>query len=144
VNPEIALLRSVGGEGYIVIYDPPDTSPKINQKFFTDWRDFAIGDYDGDEDDDFALIYWNPNGPSGSKNLMELRKGHDPSERLEGSSDNFQTSDSEWFDIATGNFRTDNGKRVEWVGSQNLGDNIIAQKWEDKKIKKLWGRSDRF
>jgi uncharacterized repeat protein (TIGR01451 family) len=143
-NPEIALLRSVGGEGYIVIYDPPDTSPKVNQRFLVDWRDFAIGDYDGDEDDDFALIYWNPNGPSGFKNLMELREGHDPSERLEGSSENFQTSDSEWFDIATGNFRTDNGKRVEWVGSQNLGDNIIAQKWKDQKIQKLWGRPTAF
>jgi hypothetical protein len=143
-NPEIALLRSVGAEGYIVIYDPPNTSPRVNQKFLTDWRNFAIGDYDGDGDDDFALIYWNPNGPSGFKNLLELRKGHDPSERLEGSADNYQTSDSEWFDIAKGNFLTDNGNRVEWVGSQNLGDNIIAQEWKDKKIQRIWGRSTAF
>lgn len=136
---EIALLRSVGnGHGRIIIYDPPNTNPAVDVDFLSDWRDFAIGDYDGDEDDDFALIYWNPDNPSGSKNLMELRKGHNPDSRLENSSDNFQLSDSEWFDIVTADLITTNGDKVEWVGTQNLNGNIIAQRWSSKRIKDIW------
>ncbi len=140
---EIALLFSEGnGRGRVVIYDPPSTIPKVDISFLVDWHDFAIGDYDGDGDDDFALIYWNENNPSGSKNLVELRQGDDPANRLEDSETNFQVSDSEWVDIASGNFITSNGNKVEWVGSQKLEDKVIAQQWADKRIKKIWAWSD--
>jgi len=144
-TPEIALLRSVGdGTGRIIIYDPPNANAIVDESFLTEWNNFAVGDYDGDGDDDFALTHWNTANPDGYKNLMELRKGHDPKQRLEGSENNFQKSDSQWFDIATGNFIGTNGNRVEWVGSQNLGDNIIAQHWENEKIKKIWGKSNPY
>ena len=140
---EIALLRSVGnGRGRIVIYDPPNVSPVRDVEFLTDWRDFAVGDYDGDGDDDFALIYWNSSNPSGLRNWMELRKGSDPNAKLEDSNNAGQYSDSEWFDIATGDFVTTNGSKREWVGSQNLDKNVLAQRWSNQSIVEIWSRTD--
>jgi len=141
--PEIALLRSVGdGSGRVVVYDPPNTTPVKDQSFITDWDDFAIGDYDGDEDDDFALIYWNDSFPSGQKNWLELRQGHDPIQKLDGSNNAGIYSDSEWFDVAAGNFVTTNGEKVEWVGSQNLDDNIIVQRWSNQDITTVWSQRE--
>lgn len=139
--PDIALLRSSGSEGRIIIYDPPNTSPRVDEKFLTDWDDFAIGDYDGDDDDDFSLIFWDDDLDDGNKSWLELRRGNDPETKLESSDNAGQYSNSQWFDIVTGNF-TDNGDKVEWVGSQNIGDNVIAQRWSNQEIKKIWAQTD--
>jgi len=142
---DIALIRSVGGtESRIVIYKTTSTSPAKDVQFlFTNWDNFAIADYDGDGDEDFALTYWNNSYPSGVKSWLELWKGHDPSQRLEGSSTNGLYSDLVWFDIAAGNFVTDNGNKVELVGSQNV-NNIRVLKWSSKKLKDVWSVGPAF
>ena len=144
---EIALLRAVGnGKGRVIIYDLPTTppanpasiTPVRDVEFLVEWNNFSIGDYDGDGDDDFALTSWDSNRPSGSQNLFELRKGHNPNERLEDSGNNSQLSGSRWYDLATGNFVSTNGNKQEWVGTQEDGDEIVAQRWSNKQIEKLW------
>ena len=147
-TPEFALLRSVGdGSGRVVIYDPPATSPIINESFLTDWRDFALGDYDGDGDDDFALIHWDAGKPSGLRNWFELRQGHDPKNKLANNSPNAGAySDEEWIDVVAANFVTNNGNRVEWVGSRNASDNrdIIAQQWNGSSMSDLWFKAEDY
>ena len=147
-TPEFALLRSVGdGSGRIVIYDPPATSPVIDEPFLTDWRDFSLGDYDGDGDDDFALIHWDASKPSGLRNWFELRYGHDPKNKLANNSSNAgEYSNEEWVDIVAANFVTNNGNRVEWVGSRNASDNqdIIAQQWAGSSMADVWFKTDEY
>ena len=143
--PEIALLRSLNsGGGRIVIYDPPNTTPVKDEPFLTDWDDFAVGDYDGDDDDDFALIFWDQDGDldPDKRNWVELRKGHDPGDKLEDSDSAGQYSDSRWYDIASGDFVPDNGSKVEWVGTQKEGDKVIVQRWSNKSVKKYKSRTD--
>ncbi|MEM7031123.1 MAG: hypothetical protein AAF629_16290, partial [Chloroflexota bacterium] len=146
---EIALLFSAtGGDkpGRIIVYDPTNTTPVVDTGFDTDWDDFAIGDYDGDEDDDFALIDWNPGFTSGFKSFLELRTGTNPSEKLDDNADGAGAySDNRWQDIATGNFVTTNGDKVEWVGSRVDGDqNIIAQRYSNQEIKDIKYRDEAY
>jgi hypothetical protein len=138
---DIALLRSLGGTvSRIIIYDTTNVNPTKDVEFkYTDWRDFTIGDYDGDGDDDFALIYWNANYPSGSRNWFELRKGHDPLKKLQDTNNAGTYSNDQWLDVASGNFVTDNGDRLEWAVTRNREDKeIVVHKWEDKKIREVW------
>ncbi len=137
---EIALLRSVSGKGRVVAYAPPDTTPKEDVEFLTDWRDMAIGDFDADGDDDYALTYWN-----GSLNLLELRKGHDPSTKLQDSDGASFLSNSEWVDIEPGNLLTNDNGRMEWVASEK-GTGIFAQKWDTskKKPRNIWSTGTSF
>ncbi|RME49788.1 MAG: VCBS repeat-containing protein [Caldilineae bacterium] len=142
---DIALIRSVAGtESRIVIYKTTSTSPAKDVRFlYSNWDNFAIADYDGDGDDDFALTYWNDSYPAGMKSWLEMWKGHDPSQRLEGSSTNGLYSDLVWFDIAAGDFVTTNGSKVELVGSQNV-NNIRVLKWGNKKLKDVWSVGPAF
>ncbi|MFQ5578595.1 MAG: FG-GAP repeat domain-containing protein, partial [Anaerolineae bacterium] len=142
---DIALLRSRGGTvSRIVIYRTSKAAPAVDYEFpYSNWDDFAVADFDGDGDDDFALIYWNNNYPDGVKSWLELWKGHDPSQRLQGSSNNGRYSNLEWFDIAAGNFVTTNGDRVEWVGAQNV-NNVVVQQWKDERIRDVWAVGPAF
>ena len=146
---EIALTYSNGSRGdthsRIIIYKPPQTSPEVDELFtLSDWDDFAVGDYDGDGDDDFALTYWNQNYPDDNRSWFELRKGKDPDQKLEGTNNAGTYSNSEWFDIASGEFSTANGTRDEWVGTQNIGKVIVAQRWDDdEEIRDIWSRDDK-
>lgn len=153
-QPDIALLVSVDekkindiyrGRSCVVIYDLPNTSPSVQRLFtLTDWQDFAVGDYDGDGDDDFGFIYWNGGYESGYRNWVELRKGNNPNELLNGDSDASQVSNSEWFDIVSGNFYTDNGSKEEWAGSQNTGDNVVVNRWTGSSVSKIWSLGTAF
>lgn len=146
---DIALIRSRNKSGdyersCIVIYSPAsDTNVKVEDNFdYTNWRDFAVGDYDGDDDDDFALIYWNDDYPSGNRNWVELRKGNDPEDKLNDKNAAGSYSNSEWFDIVSGYFTTTNSSRDKWAGSQNTGKNIIVQRWNGTEILDVWNLDD--
>ncbi len=138
-SPDIALIFDAGTTNkHIVIYNVPSTTPAVDKTFLMA-DNFAIGDYDGDGDDDFAIIAWNSNNPSGAKSWFELRQGKNPEQRLNNDdADAGVYTDSQWFDVAAGSFDTGNGARVEWVGSQNLGDNLTVQKWTGSSISTIW------
>ncbi len=139
-TPDIALIFNAGTTSkHIVIYDVPSNTPAIDQIFLMA-DNFAVGDYDGDGDDDFAVIAWNNSNPTGAKSWFELRDGRNPSQRLSGNSINAGVyNDSQWFDIASGSFDTANGAREEWVGAQNIGDNIVAQRGNSNNtISTIW------
>ncbi len=143
-SPDIALIASAGTtDKHIVIYNLPSTTPTINQPFLMA-DNFAIGDYDGNGADDFAVIAWNGSNPSGSKNWFELRTGNNPSQLLNNDNDAGVYNDSQWFDIATGNFDTGNGAREEWVGTQNLGDNLTVQRWTGSSMSTIWKLTTAF
>lgn len=142
---DIALIRSRNksgdyGRSCIVIYSPAsDTNVKVEDNFdYTNWGDFAIGDYDGDDDDDFALIYWNDDYPSGTRNWVELRKGSDPEDKLNDKNAAGSYSNSQWFDIVSGYFTTTNSSRDKWAGSQNLDKQIVVQRWNGTEIVDVW------
>lgn len=139
-TPDIALIFNAGTTNkHIVIYDDASsTTPTVDQTFLMA-DDFAVGDYDGDGDDDFAVIAWNNNNPSGAKSWFELREGRNPTALLNNATNAGVYNDSQWFDIASGNFDTNNGARQEWVGAQNLGENITVQRWNtNNTISTIW------
>ncbi len=143
-SPDIALIFNAGTTNkHIVIYNVPSTSPAVDKTFLMA-DNFAIGDYDGDGDDDFAVIAWNNNNPAGSKSWFELRKGKNPDQLLNDDTDAGVYNDSQWFDVAAGSFDTGNGSRVEWVGSQNLGDNLTVQRWTGSSISTIWKLTSPF
>ncbi len=144
-SPDIALIFNAGATSkHIVIYNVPSTAPAVDKTFLMA-DNFAIGDYDGDGDDDFAIIAWNSSNPTGAKSWFELRQGKNPDQRLNNNDpDAGVYNDSQWFDVATGEFDTGNGARVEWVGSQNLGDNLTVQKWTGSSISTIWKLTSPF
>ncbi len=140
-SPDIALLRSYGGTtSHIVVYDLPNTTPVKDAEFtLTDWDTMAVGDYDSDGDDDFALTYWNSSYPNNLKSWFEIYRGDDPTQKIVG-----HYSNSVWFDIASGNFDTANGNQMEWVGSQNLSPNLAVQKLNGSNIANIWSLGTAF
>lgn len=137
-SPDIALIFDAGTTNkHIIIYNLPSTSPAVDKTFLMA-DNFAIGDYDGDGDDDFALIAWNDSNPTGAKSWFELRKGKTPDQLLDNNNNAGVYNDSQWFDVASGTFDTGNGAKQEWVGAQNLGNNLTVQKWTGSSISTIW------
>ncbi len=141
---DIAVMLSVEEtQSRLIIYNMPHTKPVQDVLFeSTNWQEFAIGDYDGDDDDDFALIDWYGGYLPNNRSWFELRKGHDPSQLLDDENNASKISSRRWFDIASGNFVKDNGK-TEWVAlraDDDEGDNhTIAQQWDGNDIVDVWG-----
>lgn len=141
---DIAILMGVDAtHSRMIIYTPPNAAPQIDYQYeVSNWDRFAIGDFDGDGDDDFVYTYWNASYPSNFKSWLEVYKGHSPGEKLNGDATIY--NESQWFDIAAGNFKNDS--KMEWFGSQNLWPHSAAQEWNkgDDRINILWRISDKF
>ncbi len=141
---DIAILMGVDAtHSRIIVYSPPTVAPQVDYEYaVSNWDRFVIGDFDGDGDDDFTYTYWNASYQSGYKSWLEIYKGSEPEKKIDGDAGIY--NDSQWFDMAAGNFKNDS--KTEWFGSQNLDPNSAAQEWSESKdeIRTIWRISENF
>lgn len=128
---EIALLLTNSGKSKLLIFDPPNIQPVAVREWPTiEWRDFSVGDYDGDWDDDLVLIGWNYGAGITERGTLTLLEGEDINLSLEGSENAESTFDDEWLDIATGYINIYH-LGAEWVGSRVSQQVTQVEYWTD-------------